>query len=186
MSTAQIETPRILLRQWRLEDRDPFSRINADCEVMRYFPYCLSRDQSDAYADHFESLIRKRGWGFWAAESRADRCFIGFVGLNIPAPDLPFKPCVEIGWRLARNAWHQGYATEAARACLHFGFEKLQLPEIVSFTTLGNQRSKAVMKRLGMIEDPLRFQHPSVPEGSPLREHCLYRISSASWRSSQG
>lgn len=176
-----IETEGLLLRQWCAADRPPFAALNADPEVMRYFPALLSREQSDAMADRLESLIAERGWGFWAVELKESNQFIGYVGLHIPAVDLPFKPCVEIGWRLARSVWGNGYATEAASAVLELGFNVLELPEIVSFTTLKNARSRAVMQRLGMVEDALTFEHPNVPAGSELREHCLYRLSRAQW-----
>lgn len=175
------ETERLILRQWLPSDRAPFAELNADPEVMRYFPATLSREESDALADRAQAMIEQHGWGFWAVELKEDGDFIGFVGLNIPAVDLPFNPCVEVGWRLAQASWGQGYATEAARACLKVGFQQLNLAEIVSFTTVANRRSRAVMERLGMQLDPLTFEHPSVPEGSELREHCLYRLASKQW-----
>lgn len=177
----EITTERLLLRRWRAADRQPFAALNADPEVMQFFPSVLDREQSDALVNRFESLMDERGWGFWAVEVRETKQFVGYVGLHIPAADLPFKPCVEIGWRLARAAWGKGYATEAAKAALDVGFNTLALPEIVSFTTLKNLRSRAVMQRLGMVEDPSTFEHPSVRVGSELREHCLYRLSCAQW-----
>ncbi|ATG73860.1 GCN5 family acetyltransferase [Zobellella denitrificans] len=176
-----LHTQRLHLRQWRPEDRAPFAALNADPEAMRYFPAPLSRAQSDALADRIEGLIAERGWGFWALECRQSRTFLGFTGLHVPAAELPCSPCVEIGWRLAREHWGWGYASEAASACLAFGFEQLGLGEIVSFTALDNLRSRAVMERLGMVADAATFEHPAVPPGSPLREHCLYRLSAASW-----
>jgi len=178
----QFETERLFLRQWRPADREPFAAMGEDPRVMEFFPALLSRAESDAAADRFESLLAERGWGFWAVERKATGRFIGFVGLNVPAAELPFSPCVEIGWRLAFDAWEQGFATEAARGSLHVGFETLGLDEIVAFTAVGNARSRAVMLRLGMHEDAATFPHPRVPEGSPLREHCLYRLSREEWK----
>ncbi|WP_349617960.1 GNAT family N-acetyltransferase [Azotobacter salinestris] len=177
----QVETGRLFLRQSRSSDRLPFAELNADQEVMRYFPSTLSRQKSDAMADLCESLIERRGWGFWAVEVKADKCFIGFVGLHIPTTELPFSPCVEIGWRLSSLYWGNGYATEAANTALQVGFEMLKLPEIVAFTAVGNFRSRAVMKRLGMIESASTFKHPAVPIDSWLQEHCLYRIAREKW-----
>lgn len=177
----EIDTPRLRLRQWRDADDAPFAALNADAEVMRYFPAPLSRTESDGMAARCRDRIDALGWGFWACERKADGAFIGFVGLNVPAAALPFAPCVEIGWRLAREAWGQGFATEAARAALAVGFERLGLDEIVSFTALGNRRSRAVMERLGMHEDALVFEHPALQEGHPLRSHCLYRLPRADW-----
>lgn len=106
---------------------------------------------------------------------------MGFVGLHEPAADLPFSPCVEIGWRLAPAFWGRGYATEAALAALEVGFARLGLPEIVAFTALSNLRSVALMERLGMVRDPEPFEHPALPPGHPLRPHCLCRLSRGRW-----
>lgn len=171
----EFETHRLFLRQWKPSDREPFAALNADPRVMQFFPSSLSRTESDAVADRCESLIQERGWGFWAAELKATGAFIGFVGLNTPSPLLPFSPCVEIGWRLAFEYWGKGLATEAAKRAMHVGFHSLGLEEIVSFTAVGNLRSRAVMTRIGMHEYGT-FEHPAVLEGSPLRPHCLYRL----------
>jgi len=177
----EIETARLCLRQWRDADYAPFAALNADAEVMRYFPALLTRAESDGLAARCREKIDTLGWGFWACERKADGAFIGFVGLNVPATTLPFSPCVEIGWRLAREAWGQGFATEGARAALAVGFEQIRQEEIVSFTALANQRSRAVMERLGMHEDAIPFEHPALPEGHPLRLHRLYRLSRDKW-----
>jgi len=178
----EFETPRLRLRQWRAADFPAFAALNADPQVMEFFPRLLDRPASDAMAARCEALIAERGWGFWAAEHRASGDFIGFVGLHEPAAELPCAPCVEIGWRLARAFWGRGLASEAARCALRIGFEHLALNEIVAFTALPNRRSRAVMARIGMREDPAgAFAHPAVPEGHPLRPHCLYRIGRAGW-----
>lgn len=156
--------------------------MNADPQVMAHFPAPLSRTESDALAMRCQNLIKTLGWGFWATEITATGEFIGFVGLNQPVAGLPFSPCTEIGWRLARPFWQQGYASEAARAALAFAFNDLALDEVVSFTSLGNQRSQAVMARLGMQRAPKHFQHPALPPAHPLREHCLYRLAKNDWR----
>lgn len=177
----EFETERLRLRQWTAADREPFAVLNADPRVMRFFPATIDRAASDAMADRYESLIAGRGWGFWAAEIKKEGRFIGFVGLHVPVPELPFSPCVEIGWRLAFQFWGKGLASEAARGCLKIGFEQLDLPEIVSFTTIGNLRSRAVMERIGMHETGDTFEHPKIPAGHPLRPHCLYRLSREQW-----
>jgi RimJ/RimL family protein N-acetyltransferase len=168
------DTARLLLRQWRSSDRAPFAQLNADPRVMEFFPSTLTREQSDVIADRCESFISEHGWGLWAVELKTAGSFIGFVGLNIPAGQLPFSPCVEIGWRLAFDYWGHGFATEAAEQALRVGFDVLDLKEIVSFTAVINHRSRAVMERLRMTQSA-PFEHPNVPIGSPLREHCLYR-----------
>jgi RimJ/RimL family protein N-acetyltransferase len=179
----EFETERLRLRQWVESDREPFARLNADPRVMEFFPSVLDRAASDAGIDRAQAKIAERGWGFWAVESKQDRQFIGFVGLEIPTADLPFSPCVEIGWRLAFEYWGKGYATEAAKAALKVGFDRLKLPEIVSFTTIDNHRSSAVMERLGMNRDAETFEHSALPPGHSLREHCLYRLSREKWQS---
>ena len=172
---AGIDTDRLTLRQWRDADLEPFAALNADPRVMEHFPAPLSRAQSDAAVQRWRQQIAQRGRGLWAAQHRASGALLGFIGLQEPTAALPFAPCVEVGWRLAHDFWGQGFATEGARAALRFGFEQLGLEEIVSFTAIGNHRSRAVMGRLGMLEDPFTFEHPSLPEGSPLRTHVLYR-----------
>lgn len=178
----EINTDRLRLRQWRAADREPFAALNADPAVMAHFPALLSRADSDALAQRCENLIAERGWGFWAAERLDSRQFIGFVGLHTPSPALPFSPCVEIGWRLAVPHWGQGFATEAARAALRVGFARLGLREIVSFTPLGNLKSRAVMERIGMCDKHQPFEHPMVPVGHELRTHCLYVITREQWQ----
>jgi RimJ/RimL family protein N-acetyltransferase len=172
----EIETERLRLRQWRLADREPFAAMNADPRVMEFFPATLTQAESDAMADRCQLLIEERGWGFWAAECKATREFIGFVGLHTPSAELPFSPCVEVGWRLAFPYWGKGFASEAAKEALLVGFHSLGLKEVVSFTAVGNLRSRAVMERLGMQECGT-FDHPQVPEGLGLRRHCLYRLT---------
>jgi ribosomal-protein-alanine N-acetyltransferase len=145
----ELETPRLLLRRWRPEDREPFAALNADPEVMEHFPAPLRRGESDALAARIEAGFERRGFGLWAVEVRESAEFIGFVGLDVPQFEAPFMPAIEVGWRLARPAWGHGYATEAARAALAFGFERLELDEVVAMTAVGNSRSRAVMERLG-------------------------------------
>lgn len=183
---ATLRSERLVLRPWRDSDRAPFAALNADAHTMRFFPAPLTRAESDALADRCQALIAMRGWGFWAVERQDSGAFIGMIGLHVPAPDLPFSPCVEVGWRLARAQWGQGLATEGARAALAFGFDRLQLAEIVSFTTVTNAPSQAVMRRLGMRRDTTTFEHPALPTGHPLREHVLYRIQAPLSATAQG
>jgi RimJ/RimL family protein N-acetyltransferase len=149
---------------------------------MEFFPSTLKPEESNAAADRWQSQIAERGWGLWAVEVLSSQQFIGFIGLQVPAAPLPFSPCVEVGWRLAYAHWGKGYATEGARAALRVGFEQLQLAEIVSFTAVNNVKSRAVMERLHMRKSNTTFEHPSVPEGSPLRTHCLYWLTCEQWR----
>jgi RimJ/RimL family protein N-acetyltransferase len=172
----ELRTERLYLRQWHESDRTPFAQMSADPRVMECFPALLDRAASDALADRIETKIRDRGWGFWAVELQQTQEFIGFVGLNRPEIVFPFSPCIEVGWRLAFPYWGKGYASEAAREALRIGFEVLDFDEIVSFTAIYNQRSRAVMERLKMREMPETFLHPNLPSGHPLAEHCLYKL----------
>jgi RimJ/RimL family protein N-acetyltransferase len=169
-------TERLLLRGWRDGDRAAWAAMNADPEVMRYFPGTLSRRQSDALADSIEATFERYGFGLWAVEVKGGPPFVGFTGLAPLNPLVPY-PGVEVGWRLARLAWGHGYATEAARASVAHCFGTAGLTEIVSVTAEVNTPSRAVMRRLGMVHDPAEdFDHPVLPEGSPLRRHVLYRL----------
>ena len=180
---SELSTPRLCLRQWRASDLGPFAALNADPLVMEFMGRCLSAAESDALARRSEAEIARQGWGFWATELRESAAFIGFVGLHVPSFEVPFTPCVEIGWRLERASWGNGFATEAARECLRFAFESLVLEEVVSFTVPVNRRSRAVMERLGMCRDAAGdFDHPRVPAGHPLRRHVLYRLRRTDWQ----
>jgi RimJ/RimL family protein N-acetyltransferase len=174
---TELMTPRLQLRQWRPSDLEPFAALNADPAVMAFMPRCLTRPDSDAMARSAEAQIANRGWGLWATELRETGELVGAVGLAVPSFEAHFTPCVEILWRLRRASWGCGYATEAARECLRFAFERLALSEVVSFTVPANARSRAVMERLGMHHDPAGdFEHPRLPVGHALRAHVLYRL----------
>ena len=175
----ELRSDRLILRQWRDEDVDVFVDMGADPEVMEYFPGLMTQDQSRDTAARFREQIEERGWGLWALEAcegdLAGR-FLGFTGLGVPRFEAHFIPAVEVGWRLATLAWGRGYATEAARMSVAYGFDTLGLDEIVSFTTESNARSRAVMQRLGMTHDPADdFDHPGLPDHR-LQRHVLYRL----------
>ena len=190
MKIHTLQTERLYLRQWRPSDLVIFAEINADAEVMRYFPKLLSPTVSDVIANKCQQLIKENGWGFWAVSlkgslkdgsEKADT-FIGFVGLNDTHADLPFAPSVEIGWRLHKNYWGQGYATEAAQAALKFAFDELKLSEVVAFTAVINERSQKVMQRIGMRNTKTNFYHPALKIDHPLAEHVLYKSTQQQWK----
>lgn len=170
-----IATDRLILRNWRSSDLEPWAALNADPEVMEHFPATLSAEEAAAMLAVHQSLITERGWGLWAVERRADGAFLGFAGLMQLRDSNPLAPGVEIGWRFARHAWGAGYASEAARAALDHGFESLGLPEVVSFTATTNERSQAVMARIGMTRRAdLDFDHPALPKGHRLERHVVW------------
>jgi len=174
---AVLHGDRVLLRGWRADDLAPFAALNADPRVMEHYPAPLTRAQSDALVrERIVPQLAERGYGLWAVEVPGVAPFVGFVGLQVPGFEARFTPCVEIGWRLAFPFWGRGYATEAARAAVAFGFATAGLEEIVSFTVPANRRSIAVMERLGMTPDG-EFAHPRLPPGHPLQRHVLYRLS---------
>ena len=193
------------MRRWREDDREPFAAMNADPEVMQYFPAPLDRAASDALVDRIEDLFGRQGFGLWALEVAGPEPagpepagpesastepastgeFIGFTGLNPMPPGVPGAGGLEVGWRLARHAWHHGYATEAALAAAGVAFEGAGLAEIWSMTAAANVPSQAVMRRLGMTLHT-RFDHPAIEAGHPLRPHVAYRLARSSpsgWRS---
>jgi RimJ/RimL family protein N-acetyltransferase len=181
-----LQTERLLLRRWTDNDREPFAKISADPLVMRYRLAPLSRRQSDALIDETEATFDERGFGLWVVERRGDRRFLGFTGFATSEFDAPFCPAVDIGWTLARAAWGHGYATEGACAALEYAFEQLHLDEVVAHTTATNERSRAVMRRLGMSHD-LRddFDAPWYPPGHARRRFVLYRLHALDWRRHQ-
>jgi RimJ/RimL family protein N-acetyltransferase len=175
-----LRTSRLLLRRWREADLAPLAAINSDAAVMEHFPCTLTEPQTTAMIQRIEACFEQRGYGLWATERIQDAQLIGFVGLNPVPQELPFAPGVEVGWRLGRAFWGQGYACEAARAALAFGFGELGLDQVVSFTSHQNIRSRRLMERLGMSRDPSEdFEHPRLPPGSKLRAHVLYRMLAA-------
>ena len=178
----ELWTDRLHLRRWTAADLRPFAALNADPEVMEYFPSTLSTEEVRVFIERVEAAFEDRGFSWWAVDTRHDGDFVGMVGLGRVGADYPFGPAVETGWRLARTAWGQGYAVEAARAALTYGFTALDLEEIVAFTTVANRRSRAVMDRLGMSHDPADdFDHPHLAAGHPLRPHVLYRLDRRRW-----
>jgi RimJ/RimL family protein N-acetyltransferase len=170
-----IRTDRLLMRRWQESDRAPFAALNADPEIMRYFPAMLDRGESDAFVDRIEARFDQQGFGLWALELAETGEFLGYTGLN-PLPDgVPGANGMEVGWRLARTAWHQGYATEAARAAVDVALRAVGLPAVWSMTAVLNVPSIAVMRRIGMTE-VTRFDHPRIPDGHPLRPHVSYYL----------
>jgi RimJ/RimL family protein N-acetyltransferase len=170
-----ITTGRLTLRRWKDEDRAPFAELNADPGTLVFFPATLSRQESDAFVDRIEAGFERDGYGLWALEVRQTGEFIGLTGLAPLREDVPNGGGMEIGWRLARHAWHQGYATEAARAARDVAFDGAGLAELWSMTAVLNTPSQAVMRRIGMTE-AVRFEHPGVPDGSPLRPHVMFHL----------
>jgi RimJ/RimL family protein N-acetyltransferase len=177
-----LETERLILRQWRESDRQPFRELNANPHVMEFMPGLLAPKASDEMMDRIQRHFDLHGFGLFAAELRADQSFIGYIGLSVPRFDAPFMPAVEIGWRIAARHWGSGLATEGAREVLRFGFEFAGLDSVVSFTVSGNIRSLRVMQKLGMSHNTADdFDHPSLQEGHALRRHLLYRLDRREW-----
>ena len=181
----RLTTSRLILRPWQEEDLEPFARLNADQRATQYLLHRLSRAQSDALVARICAHFERVGFGLWAVEAPGVAPFVGAVGLVVPGFSAAFTPCVEIGWRLAPVFCGRGFASDAARAALAFGFETAGLDEILSFTVPANTRSQAVMQRIGMTRSPAEdFDHPLVPTGHALLRHVLYRLSKQAWRGS--
>jgi ribosomal-protein-alanine N-acetyltransferase len=174
MDMTTLNGPRLILRPWRETDPEPLFGINGDAESMRHFAAPMTRAESDAWAERMQTHIEAHGWGFWVVEERGGAPFAGVVGLMTIPWEAHFTPAVEIGWRIAPALRRRGYALEAARIALAFGFGTLRLPEIVAFTVPGNIASWRLMERLGMRREG-EFDHPRLPPGHPLRRHLLHR-----------
>jgi len=171
-----IETPRLILRQWKASDHEPYIKLNRDTNVMEFFPSVLSREETLAQIERISNHITQYGYGLFALERKDNHKFIGFTGLSHPSFESHFTPCVEIGWRLSRANWDQGFATEAAKACLDYGLHTVKLGEIYSFTSVYNVRSEQVMVKTGMVKQGV-FDHPLIEDGDILKQHVLYKIS---------
>lgn len=173
----ELKTERLILRHWKDADFDLFAKMNSDPRVMEYFPGTLSKDESDKFAQRICTHLNEKGWGLWAVSVPGIADFIGFIGLMPVGFTADFTPAVEVGWRLAYDFWDKGYATEGALEAIKFGFNELKLNEIVSFTSIHNNRSRHVMEKLGMYHDEKNdFNHPKLPVDHWLKEHVLYRI----------
>ncbi len=182
MKLPTLRTKRLLLRPWEESDLQPFSEINADPKVMEFYASTLTRAESDALAKKIQQDCAVRNYGFWAVEVIGADPFIGYIGLNYWDLEMSFAPCIDIGWRLDSSQWGRGYATEGAREALRYGFEVLDLPEIVAMATIGNERSHRVMERLGMSHNlEENFHHPKLPKEHPLSMRVLYRLARKEW-----
>jgi RimJ/RimL family protein N-acetyltransferase len=178
--TVLLETDRLLLRDWIDADAAPFAVLNSDPRVMEFFPKALSRAESDALMARERAAIAERGYGLYAVEERDSGRFVGFTGLAPVRFAAAFTPAIEIGWRLSRESWGHGYATEAARAVLDEALGPLGIPALVSFTAAWNRPSRRVMEKIGMTRDAEGdFLHPALHPGHKLAPHVLYRIAAA-------
>ncbi|MBG9794919.1 GNAT family acetyltransferase [Paenibacillus dendritiformis] len=173
-----LETARLLLRDWAEADLVPFRQLNADKEVMRYFPKTLFPEETNLFYQSIVAEFTERGYGLYAVEVKENKEFIGLIGFHRATFEAEFTPCIEIGWRLKKEAWGKGYATEGAAACLQYGFHELGFRDVYSFTAKINKSSQNVMKKIGMsfIQS---FNHPKVEAGSPLKEHVLFHIKAS-------
>lgn len=179
----KLETPRLLLRPWKDSDLDPFAALNADPDVMEFFPKLMTREETSAMVERIKARYAEDSFCFWAAEEKETGNFIGFIGLGRPSFEAHFMPCVEIGWRLARPYWGKGYAPEGAREVLRDGFERSNLNEILALTAVLNTKSIRVMEKISMHHDPADdFLHPALEDGHYLKPHVLYRITQKEWR----
>lgn len=173
-----IETERLILRQWQESDLAPFAQMNGDADVMRYFPYIMTPQESDAMVAGINQHWQRNRFGLFAVERKDTGRFIGMIGLDRPRFEAHFTPCFEIGWRLAPAHWQQGFATEGAKAVMRLAFQAMKLPRLVSFTAAQNMPSRGVMRSIGLRHDPKDdFDHPKLAPGHPLRAHVLYQLN---------
>lgn len=170
-----FETKRLIARDYLPSDYLPFSEMNADKDVMKYFPSILTKQESDAFLDRNQQELTTFGYGLFAIEEKSSNEFIGFVGFHEASFEASFTPCIEIGWRLKKSAWNQGYATEAAKSALIFAKENTLIDEVYSFTAVLNKPSEHVMKKIQLIKIAT-FEHPALIDGDPLKPHVLYKM----------
>jgi ribosomal-protein-alanine N-acetyltransferase len=169
-----FESERLIFRDWVEPDKMDFRRMNSDPEVMEFFLKPLTAEESDAFLQRIVDEIKKLGFGLFAVETKCDGEFIGYIGFSeITSFQADFTPAIEIGWRLCKEAWGKGYATEGAKACLEYAEKNLNLDKVYSMTAKINLRSQKVMKKIGMVWDR-DFLRPTVPDGHPLKDHVLY------------
>ncbi len=167
---------RLGFRVWGPNDLEPFTELNADKEVMRHFPSTLTPQETTSLIERINKHFEEFGYGFFAVDYLSENKFIGFIGLSHPSFETDFTPCVEIGWRLDKDYWNLGLATEGAQRCLEFALQELKLDEIYAFTIPKNLASQRVMQKVGM-QFVGNFSHPRFEENSPYSKHVLYRSS---------
>lgn len=176
MKSKCLKTNRLILRHWKESDLPLFYKLNSNPKVMEYFPFTLTKEQSDNMARKIQKELSEMSYGLWAVELKLNQTFIGFIGLHYQDFNTTFSPCIEIGWRLDFPFWGYGYATEGAKCALKYGINTLKIEEIVAFTPKINYRSRRVMEKLNMSYDSKDdFLHPKIPKGHPISEHVLYR-----------
>lgn len=166
-------SPRLKFRGWEEKDWPFFAAMNASPLVMRFFPSVMTEEESRSMWNRMRAELDEKGYGLYAVELASSGALIGLLGLHRADFEAEFTPCVEIGWRLAPEAWGHGYATEGAKACLEHAFTRLGLERVYSFTACVNLPSQAVMRRAGMRK-AAEFNHPKVDSASPLYPHVLY------------
>ncbi|MBA2517810.1 MAG: GNAT family N-acetyltransferase [Solirubrobacterales bacterium] len=152
VTVPTLRTERLVLRPWRQDDLAPFATLNADPDVACWIGdgAPLARADSDALVERITEHWRERGFGLWAVEEQAGGAFVGFAGLAVPWFLPAVLPAVEVGWRLARGSWGNGYATEAGAAALAHGFQELGLAEVIATIFPENLRSIRVAQKLGL------------------------------------
>lgn len=182
--TYIISTARLGLRKWGDTDYLPFAKMNKDIDVMKYFPKTLTDEETASLIYRIDAHFEKHGFCLFAVEKLATKEFIGFTGFMVPSFESFFTPCIEIGWRIKKEEWNNGYATEAAKACLRYGFETLQFEKIYSFTSAINIKSEKLMQKIGMIKEG-EFDHPNIPFDSALCRHVVYKIEKQKYHHEQ-
>jgi RimJ/RimL family protein N-acetyltransferase len=182
MAEFGLETPRLVLRSWHEADVEPFYAICSDPVVMETLGPLMTREETAALVERVQRLQDELGHTMWVMESKAENKLIGWCGVIRGPKGTPIHDKLEVGWRMTPSAWGKGFVTEAATAAMTWAFDNLPDAAIWAITAVINQRSRAVMERLGMAHDPaLDFDHPNVAADSPLLRHVTYRIDRNLW-----
>ena len=170
-----FKSERLGFRNWDPTDLDDFTLLNRDPEVMRHFPSPLTREDTKTLMDRLQRQFAEKGYTYFATELLQTGEFMGFIGLVWQEYKAPFTPATDIGWRLRKQFWGKGYATEGAKRCLEFAFNTLGLQKVVSVCPVSNHRSETVMKKIGMRKEG-EFEHPGLPGNSRLNPCVWYEV----------
>lgn len=171
-----FKSDRLGFREWQESDQDIFAEMNADLEVMEYFPKPLSTEESNRFIENITQMIRDFGYGLYAVDRLDNSEFIGYIGFWHLDLEGYANPSIEIGWRLHKNHWNQGFATEGALKCLDYGFKHLKFKQLYSLTSKTNLKSERIMQKIGMHKID-EFDHPEIKIESSLKRHILYTIN---------
>ena len=170
-----FKSERLGFRTWSNNDLEPMTSINSDAEVMQFFPKTQTQDDTANFIKRMQKSYAENGFCYFAVELLSTGEFIGFIGLSIQTFEADFTPITDIGWRLSKNTWGKGFATEGAKRCLTYAFDNLKLDKVLSTSPIINTPSINIMEKIGMLKVK-EFEHPLLLNNEKLKKCVLYRI----------